>query len=97
MKLPPQRIAAFLKAPDKEIRAALVYGPDAGLVRERAQLLAAAICADLNDAFRVSELDSGTLAGDPARLAAGPGAHEQADVELTADDRRGTQHRLRAR
>src|SRR6185312_6016473 len=64
MKLPPQRIAAFLKAPDKEIRAALVYGPDAGLVRERAQLLAAAICADLNDAFRVSELDSGTLAGD---------------------------------
>ncbi len=68
MKLPAQRVAAFLKSPDSGMRAALIYGPDAGLVRERADRLAAAICADLNDAFRVAELESGSLASDPARL-----------------------------
>ncbi len=68
MKLPAQRVAAFLKSPDSGMRAALIYGPDAGLVRERADRLAAAICPDLNDAFRVAELESGSLAGDPAQL-----------------------------
>ena len=82
MKLAPQRVAAFLKAPDKEFRAALVFGPDAGLVRERAQLLALAICADLNDAFRVSELEGGTLTSDPARL-----YDEAASLSLTGGRR----------
>lgn len=68
MKLPPQRIGAFLKAPDNGSRAALFYGPDAGLVRERATVLARAICPDLDDAFRVAELAGDRLAGDPARL-----------------------------
>ena len=82
MKLPAARIAAFLKSPDKEIRAALVFGPDAGLVRERAGWLAAAVCPDLNDAFRVSELEGGTLAGDPARL-----SDEAASLSLTGGRR----------
>jgi DNA polymerase III subunit delta len=68
MKLPAQRVAAFLKSPDSGARAALIYGPDAGLVRERADKLAVAICPDLDDAFRVAELTSGALADDPARL-----------------------------
>lgn len=68
MKLPAQRIAGFLKSPDSGSRAALIYGPDAGLVRERADLLAAAICPDLGDAFRVAELDGDALDGDAARL-----------------------------
>jgi DNA polymerase-3 subunit delta len=68
MKLPAQRIGAFLKAPDAATRAALLYGPDAGLVRERADLLASAICPDLNDAFRVAELAGDTLDDDAARL-----------------------------
>jgi DNA polymerase-3 subunit delta len=68
MKLPAQRIGAFLRAPDAATRAALFYGPDAGLVRERADLLASAICPDLNDAFRVAELDGDTLDDDAARL-----------------------------
>lgn len=68
MKLPAQRIGSFLKVPDAAMRAALIYGPDAGLVRERADRLAAAISPDLNDAFRVAELDSDMLSADAARL-----------------------------
>jgi DNA polymerase-3 subunit delta len=68
MKLPARRIGVFLKAPDAATRAALLYGPDAGLVRERAALLASAICPDVNDAFRVAELDGDMLADDAARL-----------------------------
>lgn len=68
MKLPAARIAGFLRSPDAGMRAALVYGPDAGLVRERADTLGRAICADLADAFRVSEIDAVNLSGDGARL-----------------------------
>lgn len=68
MKLPAQRIGAFLKTPDAAMRAALLYGPDGGLVRERADLLASAICPDLSDAFRVAELAGAALGDDAARL-----------------------------
>lgn len=68
MKLPAQRVAAFIKAPDAGTRAALIYGPDAGLVEERGNRLAAAICSDLTDPFRVAELGGASLAADPARL-----------------------------
>ena len=68
MKLAPPRVAAFLAKPDAAMRAALVYGPDAGLVRERADRIAAAICPDLRDAFRVADLTAAALLADPARL-----------------------------
>ncbi len=54
--------------PPKDLAAALVFGPDSGLVRERAETLMKTVVADLNDAFRVTDLDEATLAGDPARL-----------------------------
>ncbi|HEY1300979.1 MAG TPA: DNA polymerase III subunit delta, partial [Stellaceae bacterium] len=69
MRLPPARIAGFLQRPDPDIRAVLVYGPDAGLVRERADILARTVCPDLADPFRVAELSGAGLAADPARLA----------------------------
>jgi DNA polymerase III subunit delta len=68
VKLPPARIAAFLAKPDATIRAALIYGPDAGLVRERADRLARAICSDLKDPFRIADFTASALAEDPARL-----------------------------
>jgi DNA polymerase III subunit delta len=68
MKLAPSRISAFLQRPDPEIRTVLVYGPDDGLVRERAGLLSRSVCPDLKDPFRVAELAGATLAADPARL-----------------------------
>ena len=63
-KLPPAKLDAFLKAPDAGTRAALIYGPDAGLVRERADRLARAICDDLKDPFRVAELTPSALSED---------------------------------
>jgi len=69
MKLAPRSIAGFLRRPDPGVRAALVYGPDLGLVHERAQLLATAVAEDPNDPFRVVELAAAQLADDPARLA----------------------------
>lgn len=69
MKLAAQRVEGFLRRPDPEIRAVLLYGPDSGLVRERAEILARSICPDLRDPFRVADLAAAILAGDPARLA----------------------------
>ena len=69
MRLPPSRIAAFLRRPDPEIRAVLLYGPDEGLVRERAEAVARSVCPDLRDPFRVADLMAAVLAADPARLA----------------------------
>ncbi|MFA5040570.1 MAG: hypothetical protein WC464_02930 [Bdellovibrionales bacterium] len=40
MKLPTSRIPSFLRSPDPAVRIFLIYGPDAGLVRERANHLA---------------------------------------------------------
>jgi DNA polymerase-3 subunit delta len=68
VKLPGPRLAAFLKAPDPAVRAVLVFGPDGGLVRERADLLARAVVPDPSDPFRVADLAASALAGDPARL-----------------------------
>jgi DNA polymerase III subunit delta len=69
MRLPPARIGAFLQRPDPEIRVVLLYGPDAGLVRERSDTLARTVCPDLQDPFRVADLSGPALAADPARLA----------------------------
>lgn len=57
------------KNPPRGMIAALVYGPDAGLARERSETLLKTVVADLNDPFRVSDLDEQTLSTDPARLA----------------------------
>ena len=68
MKLAPARVEGFLRRPDPEIRAVLLYGPDAGLARERADSLARTICADLHDPFRVADLAAAAVIADPARL-----------------------------
>lgn len=59
----------YVAHPPKGLVAALVFGPDQGLVRERAERLARTVVPDLNDAFQVSELDEAALSSDPARLA----------------------------
>ncbi len=58
----------FVARPPASLLAALVYGPDQGMVRERATALARTVVPDLNDPFRVAELDEAVLDGDPARL-----------------------------
>ncbi len=59
----------FVARPPDGLVAALLYGPDQGLVRERADRLARTVCADLRDPFRVSELDESAILSDRARLA----------------------------
>jgi DNA polymerase-3 subunit delta len=46
----------------------LVFGPDSGLIRERAETLLKTVVDDLADPFRVADLDEQTLSNDPARL-----------------------------
>lgn len=68
MKVSAARVEAFLARPEPEMVLALLYGPDAGQVAERARRLAGAIVDDLHDPFRVSELKADELRNDPARL-----------------------------
>jgi DNA polymerase III subunit delta len=58
----------FAARPPKDVIAALVFGPDEGLVRERATALAKSVVSDLSDPFRVAELDESALEADPTRL-----------------------------
>jgi DNA polymerase-3 subunit delta len=67
MKVAPRDADRFCQAPPKAIRAVLLYGPDGGLVRERAARLAATL-APPDDPFRVAEFAAGELKDDPARL-----------------------------
>ena len=69
MKLAARQVERFLQDPDPAVRAVLLYGPDAGLRRERSAGLLAKIVADPNDPFCVSEIGAGQLKDDPTRLA----------------------------
>jgi DNA polymerase III subunit delta len=55
MKLPPARIQTFLRDPGS-CRVVLLYGDDAGLIRERAEGLVRAVAGSLDDPFLVTEL-----------------------------------------
>jgi DNA polymerase III subunit delta len=68
MKPSASQINAFLNKPDPRVRAVLFYGPDAGLVRERADDLARKTVPDIHDAFRVAVLSGSAVTNDPARL-----------------------------
>jgi DNA polymerase-3 subunit delta len=58
----------FVAKPPPSLIAALVYGPDQGMVRERATALAKSITPDLIVPFRVAELDDAAIDSDPARI-----------------------------
>ncbi len=59
----------YTAKPPRELAIALVYGPDAGLVQERAEKLLKSVVPDLTDPFNVSDLSETLLLDDPARLA----------------------------
>ncbi len=61
-------IDRFLAKPDPARPIVLVFGPDAGLVRERAQVLIGTAVDDVNDPFSLARLDGDDLAGEPSRL-----------------------------
>jgi len=82
VKITGAKIESFLKGPDPAVRAVLVYGPDIGLVHERAIQLAKLVVDDLKDPFRCIEISSGDLKSDPARL-----SDEAAAISFTGGQR----------
>lgn len=69
MKIAPREAEAFLRNPPPDCRALLLYGPDEGLVRERAAQVIRSILEDPQDPFRLAELTPARLKDDPAALA----------------------------
>lgn len=61
--------SAFVRRQGTPYRIILVYGPDRGLVSERAAEIAAKTGVDLKDDFAVLRLEASDLTGDPGRLA----------------------------
>jgi len=62
------QIDAFVARPDPGRRLVLVYGPDAGLVRERVTALIGGAVSDPRDPFALSRLAGDALALEPMRL-----------------------------
>jgi DNA polymerase-3 subunit delta len=61
-------IESFPARPDPARPVILVHGPDAGLVRERADALIASAVDDPNDPFSLVRLEGDELASEPSRL-----------------------------
>ena len=68
MKIARHRIESFLNAGDPTICCALLFGPDAGLVRARADTLATGVVSDLDDPFLITFLTGSQLKEDIALL-----------------------------
>ncbi len=68
MKVQPRDADSFCAKPPDGLAAVLVYGPDGGLVRERAEKLRASVVPEADDPFRLVELSAEDLKTDPARL-----------------------------
>jgi DNA polymerase-3 subunit delta len=74
MKIAYRQIEPFVKKPDRAARVILVYGPDSGLMRERAKTMGQTVVADMSDPFNVAVLSTDILQDDPARLSDEAGA-----------------------
>ena len=68
MKISGSRINQFLRQPDPKVAAVLLFGPDQGLVRERAEELVLTVVDDPEDPFRVSVLTGADIKADPPCL-----------------------------
>jgi DNA polymerase-3 subunit delta len=69
MKIAPKAAESFVAAPQAQAGSCLLYGPDQGLVRERALRIRNAILGDHADPFAWVDLEESLLTADPARLA----------------------------
>jgi DNA polymerase-3 subunit delta len=61
-------VDAFIARPDPKRPVVLVYGPDAGLVRERVEALVRASVDDPRDPFAFVQLEGDLVASEPSRL-----------------------------
>ena len=82
MKIAGRGLDDFLRAPQLPKNLVLLYGPDQGLVRERAKILAGKCVGDLKDPFSVCEFTGAQIKADPACLLDAATA-----LSLTGEDR----------
>ena len=68
MKIAARQVESFVRTPNPDVRAILVYGPDQGAVLERATSLCRSVVEDLRDTFRVVDIAPKSLSSDPALL-----------------------------
>ena len=68
MKIAPRQVDEFLNRPNAAVAAVLIYGPDLGLVRERADQLIRNVVEDINDPFLISSLNGPALRQDSTAL-----------------------------
>ena len=66
--LKTSEIDRYMGHPDRARPVVLVFGPDAGLVRERTEALIRTAVDDPKDPFQLARLDGDDLAGEPRRL-----------------------------
>lgn len=82
MKPSARDITAFLSAPPDAIQVFVIFGPDSGLVRERAETLCRALVTDINDPFAVTSLAEEDIKADRALL-----GDSMAELSLTGEQR----------
>ena len=82
MKISGSRINQFLRQPDPKVAAVLLFGPDQGLVRERAEELVLTVVDDPADPFRVSVFTGADIKADPPCL-----VDEAAQLSMTGGRR----------
>ena len=63
-----QQADAFTRKPNTKYRTVLFYGPDRGVVKERARRLVETVAGTVDDPFLIARLDDAALAEDPGRL-----------------------------
>ena len=68
VKIKPNEMERFLDRPPKDLRAVLVYGPDAGGVRLYAEKFARKSAGDQDDPFNLRSLSCEQVIADPALL-----------------------------
>ena len=68
-KLKAHEVDTFIAKSAPGFRIYLIYGPDRGLVSERAGIIAKGLKIPLDDPFSVIRLEAATIQSDPARLA----------------------------
>ena len=64
----PADVERFIAKPDPAQPIVLVFGPDAGLVRERVDALVHASVDDPSDPFALARIEGDDLSGNPSRL-----------------------------
>ena len=82
VKISPRNTESFIKNPPPNLRVALIYGPDEGLVRERIYSLSKVMVEDLSDPFLICDLAIKEVLADPPLL-----ADEVAAISMTGGRR----------